>query len=122
MILKLIVQKYYLRELIKNRKMVDKIRLFFLYNICKIILINLSLFTYMILFVIFKRSCCRKKGWKAMQNEKHLEASVIIYFGLLLILVIVNLCNHVDIIDMGYLLVVLCCALKFLMIIKSEQK
>jgi len=57
-----------------------------------------------------------------MQNEKHLEASVIIYFGLLLILVIVNLCNHVDIIDMGYLLVVLCCALKFLMIIKSEQK
>lgn len=55
-----------------------------------------------------------------MQREKHLIMPLLLYFGLLLMLVIVSLYNHINYIDLGYMVVVVCCALKFFKIVNTK--
>ena len=56
-----------------------------------------------------------------MQSEKHLDTAVLLYLFLLLIFVIVNMTQGINILDLIYLIVVLCCVLKYF-IIKNNRK
>lgn len=62
------------------------------------------------------------KGWKAMQNEKHLDSAVLIYLFLLLGLVVINLIDKIDLFDLVYFVVVLCCVFKYFIIIYDNRK
>ena len=57
-----------------------------------------------------------------MQSEKHLNAAVLLYLFSLLILVVFNMIDEISIIDVGYLVVLLCCVLKFFLIMREERK
>lgn len=58
-----------------------------------------------------------------MQTEKHLDkAAVLIYFGFLLCCVVGSLIDSASFNDIIYLVVVICCVLKYLMIIKRSKK
>ena len=62
------------------------------------------------------------KGCVKMQSEKHLNTAVLVYLLLLLVLVIVNLINDGTILDVMYLVCVVCCVLKYFLIIKENRK
>lgn len=57
-----------------------------------------------------------------MQMEKHREAAVLVYFVLLLLLVIVSMCTEINIVNFVYLVVVVCCSLKFILIVNKDRK
>ena len=58
-----------------------------------------------------------------MQAEKHLnKAAVLTYFGFLLFCVVGSLIENASFNDIIYLVVVLCCVLKYLIIIKFSKK
>ena len=59
---------------------------------------------------------------EAMHMEKREEAAFLIYFAILLVLVINDIISKVDIINLGYLIVVLSCVLKFVLIINKNEK
>lgn len=51
-----------------------------------------------------------------MQNQKVVDLAVLFYIGLLLILGVINLINDIDYLDIIYLIALLCCALKYLIL------
>jgi len=57
-----------------------------------------------------------------MQMEKHREAAFLGYFVLLLLLVFASMVISMNIINMVYLVVVLSCSLKFILIVNKEKK
>ena len=57
-----------------------------------------------------------------MDTKKHGYMAVLIYLILLLLFVIINLINKINLIDLGYLIVVVCCVLKFLIIVHSDKR
>jgi len=54
--------------------------------------------------------------------EKRQETAFLVYFGLLLYLVITSMLVGFDIVDLVYLVVVLCCSLKFILIVNKDRK
>lgn len=54
--------------------------------------------------------------------EKHEEAAFLVYFMLLLSLVITSMIGNIGIVNLGYLVVVLCCSLKFILIVNNDRK
>ena len=57
-----------------------------------------------------------------MQMEKHRETAVLGYFILLLILVFTSIKMDIILVNMVYLVVVLSCSLKFILIVNKEEK
>ena len=57
-----------------------------------------------------------------MHIEKHEGTAVLTYFIVLLILVISNLISKVDIISLIYLVVLLSCMIKFILIVNKNKK
>ena len=54
--------------------------------------------------------------------EKRQEAAFDIYFVLLLLLVITSMNTDMNIVNIVYLVVVLCCSLKFVLIVNKSKK
>ena len=57
-----------------------------------------------------------------MHIEKHEGTAVLTYFIVLLILVISNLISKVDILSLIYLIVLLSCMVKFILIVYKNEK
>jgi len=57
-----------------------------------------------------------------MHMRKYRESAFLIYFGLLLLLVVASVSTNVDIVSLGYLVVVLSCFLKFILIVNKSKK
>ena len=57
-----------------------------------------------------------------MQLEKHRETAFVLYFILLLLLVVTSMNMDMNIINMIYLVVVLSCSLKFILIVNKSRR
>lgn len=57
-----------------------------------------------------------------MQIEKRGEAAFMIYFMILLSLVGISMKTNVNMLNLVYLIVVLCCSLKFILIVNKNKK
>lgn len=57
-----------------------------------------------------------------MQMEKHRETAFVLYFILLLLLVVTSMKMDMNIVNMIYLVVVLSCSLKFVLIVNKNRK
>ena len=57
-----------------------------------------------------------------MNREKHEELAVLMYLGALIVMVVMNLVKSASLFDMAYLSIVVCCVLKFFLIIKKSRK
>lgn len=55
-----------------------------------------------------------------MQMMKHGETAFLIYFSLLMILVGTNMYNEFNIVNMIYFIVVVCCSLKYVLIVNKS--
>lgn len=58
----------------------------------------------------------------AMQMEKHEEAAFLGYFILLLLLVVTSMTSNIGLINVVYLVVVLSCFFKFILIVNKNKK
>ena len=54
--------------------------------------------------------------------EKHRETAFVLYFIILLLLVISSIKIKLNIVNMVYLVVVLSCSLKFILIVNSDKR
>lgn len=54
-----------------------------------------------------------------MQKERHAEIGILIYLCVLLFFTLINIIEDGSYLDVLYLIVVLCCVLKFLIIMKN---
>ena len=57
-----------------------------------------------------------------MHMEKRMEAAFLGYFAILLLVVITSIVTKMDIVSIGYLVVVLSCVLKFILIVNESKK
>ena len=57
-----------------------------------------------------------------MQMEKHRETAFVLYFILLLLLVVTSMKMDMNIVNMIYLVVVLSCSLKFILIVNKNRR
>ena len=57
-----------------------------------------------------------------MQMEKHRETAFVLYFILLLLLVVTSMKMDMNIVNMIYLVVVLSCSLKFILIVNKDRR
>ena len=57
-----------------------------------------------------------------MQMEKHRESAFVLYFVLLLLLVFTSIETDMNVINLVYLVVVLSCSLKFILIVNKDRK
>ena len=57
-----------------------------------------------------------------MQSEKHFNVAVLGYISLLLIVVIGNIKRGGNILDIIYIVVLVSCVLKFLMVVRNSRK
>ena len=57
-----------------------------------------------------------------MQMEKHRETAFVLYFILLLLLVVTSMKMNMNIVNMIYLVVVLSCSLKFILIVNKDRR
>ena len=57
-----------------------------------------------------------------MHMEKRKEAAFLIYFAILLFFAIYSMISNFDIIDLGYIVIVLSCVLKFILIVHKNEK
>ena len=53
--------------------------------------------------------------------EKRKEAAFLMYFLLLFMLVIASMLSNIDIVNLVYLVVILCCVLKFILIVSKDR-
>ena len=53
--------------------------------------------------------------------ERRIEAACFSYFSILLLLVITSIISNMDVVSIGYLVVVLSCVIKFILIIKNKK-
>ena len=79
------------------------------------------MFTYIFLFDIFGNVVLQFGKDGAIQMEKHREAAFLIYFILLIMLVISSMLSNIDIVNIIYLVVVLSCSLKFILIVNKDK-
>ena len=54
--------------------------------------------------------------------EKHKESAFVLYFSMLFILVVTSMNKCINIVNMVYLVVVLSCSLKFILIVNKNRK
>ena len=54
--------------------------------------------------------------------EKRGEAAFLGYFAILLLLVVNSMISNIDMVNLVYLVVVLCCVLKFILIVNKCRK
>jgi len=57
-----------------------------------------------------------------MQMEKHRKTAFVLYFILLLLLVVTSMNMDMNIVNMIYLVVVLSCSLKFILIVNKSRR
>ena len=57
-----------------------------------------------------------------MQMEKYRETAFVLYFILLLLLVVTSIKINMNIVNMIYLVVVLSCSLKFILIVNKNME
>ena len=57
-----------------------------------------------------------------MQMEKHKESAFVLYFVLLLLLVFTSIKTDMNVINLVYLVVVLSCSLKFILIVNKNKE
>ena len=57
-----------------------------------------------------------------MNEEKHHERAILIYFLLLIVFVISNMMKEVTILDVIYLIALVCSVLKYFMIVREMRK
>lgn len=57
-----------------------------------------------------------------MQMEKHKEAAFLGYFVILLLLVFTSMSMDMNVVNLVYLVVVVCCSLKFILIVNKDRK
>ena len=57
-----------------------------------------------------------------MQIEKHKESAFVLYFVLLLLLVFTSIKTDMIVINLVYLVVVLSCSLKFILIVNKNKE
>lgn len=57
-----------------------------------------------------------------MQMEKRKESAFVLYFILLLLLVFTSIKTNMNVINLVYLVVVLSCSLKFILIVNKDRK
>ena len=57
-----------------------------------------------------------------MHMEKRMEAAFLGYFAILLLVVLTSMVSKIDIVSVGYLVVVLSCVLKFILIANKNKK
>ena len=57
-----------------------------------------------------------------MQIEKHKESAFVLYFVLLLLLVFTSIKTDMNVINLVYLVVVLSCSLKFILIVNKNKE
>ena len=74
------------------------------------------------MFDIFDIVVLQSERMEAMHMEKRKEAAFLMYFLLLFLLVITSMVSNVDIVNLVYLVVVLCCVLKFILIVNKDKK
>ena len=79
------------------------------------------LFTDMSLFDIFGIVVLQFGKDGAMQMEKHGETAFLIYFTILFILVVSSMFSSINIVNIIYLVVVLSCSLKFILIVSKDK-
>ena len=58
----------------------------------------------------------------AMQMEKRDETAFLGYFAVLFLLVVSSLFSNINMVNLVYLVVVLCCVLKFILIVNKNRK
>ena len=73
------------------------------------------------MWYIGKCSVAVSKGW-AIQMEKRQASAFLGYFMLLLLVVITGMKIDMNIINLGYLVVVLSCFLKFILIVNFDKR
>lgn len=61
------------------------------------------------------------KGW-AIQMEKHQTSAFLSYLVILLSVVISSMKINNSIINLGYLVVILCCVLKYFLIVNCDKR
>lgn len=61
------------------------------------------------------------KGIEIMQSEKQLDNAVLLYLIILFLLVITNIFKSIGVVDILFLLVVICSILKIFMIIYKRK-
>ena len=76
----------------------------------------------MYLFDIFGIVVLQFERMEAMQKGIHVETAFLLYFVLLFLLVITAMFSDANIINLIYLVVVLCCSLKFILIVNKSKK
>ena len=62
------------------------------------------------------------KGWTTMQDEKQFNFAFLGYISILLMLGVCNLIDNASIIDYGYLFIIVCCLIKYLLILNEKRK
>ena len=62
------------------------------------------------------------KGRAAMNDEKHNSNAVLIYLLLLIMFVISNMIKEVTILDVIYLIALVCSVLKYFMVVRENRK
>lgn len=62
------------------------------------------------------------KGRRKMPKEKHFCTAVLVYLFLLLVLVIINIIDKIDVFNIIYLITLVCCVLKYFMVIVSNRE
>ena len=58
----------------------------------------------------------------AIQMEKRKESAFVLYFTMLFILVVTSMNRCINIVNMVYLVVVLSCSLKFILIVNKNRE
>ncbi len=75
---------------------------------------NYIIFCYILLVVPIRKE-------EKMDTEKHLDNAVLIYLLILLIFVIFNVLTNGNILDLIYLVIVVCCVFKYFIISYSSK-
>ncbi len=57
-----------------------------------------------------------------MQSDKHLNGAVFIYFLVLIMMVILNMLKGINMLDVIYLITLICCSLKCMIIVRADRK
>lgn len=57
-----------------------------------------------------------------MQSEKHLNNAVFIYLFILILIVVINMVKNISILDVVYLVALICSVFKYYLILQEDRK
>ena len=57
-----------------------------------------------------------------MQSDKHLSSAVFIYLSILMVIVIFKIIKDINILDIIYLVTLLCSVLKYIIVVRESRK